>query len=352
MNFEWKKFMIINKIYVASPGEKDNGGGESLHQLVDALNRLGYDAYIYYFDSKRDTILEKMLIYNVKLSKQVEDDENNLLVCPEMFTYPLKKYKKIQKCIWFLSLDFYLRSLPIYRTKFVSRKWNIPLIFFPILLIGVLAKTEATFKSFQFRKDNVQYFLYNVEYAREYIERECKINHIEKYLCGPINEIYFKTEIERPKKEKLVVFNPKKANAFTTKVIEAIKMQNQEIEFISIQNLNQEGVKKLLGRASVYMDFGFFPGPERIPREAAIMRCNIVTSKQGSAANDIDVPISSRYKFELDVKNINSIVGLILDMVYNYENYVEEFESYRKKVFEQKRNFDMYVQDFMESIQR
>ena len=118
--------MNIKKIYVASPDSKDNGGGESLHQLVDALNRLGYDAYIYYFDSKRKNILEKMSIYNIKVAEIIEDQEENIIICPEMYTYPLKKYKKIKKCIWFLSLEFYLRSNPVYRGKLYLEKKKLP----------------------------------------------------------------------------------------------------------------------------------------------------------------------------------------------------------------------------------
>lgn len=342
--------MEIKKIYVFSPGEKDNGGGESLHQLVNTLNNIGYDAYIYYFDSRRESILERMNSYNVKLAKNIEDKECNLLICPEMFTYPLKQYKKINKVIWFLSLDFYLRSCPIYRTKFVCKKWRIPILFFPIVWIMVLMKTDANLKTYSLKKGNIKFFLYNVEYAREYIESNCKTEHVVKYLCGPINDIYFSDKMTY-KKEWMVVYNPKKADKFTDKVIKAYEKRDKKVLFVPIINLEQAEVKNLLGRAAVYIDFGFFPGPERIPREAAIMGCNIITSKLGSARNSKDVPISEKYKFELLDENITHIVNLIYDMVYNYEKYVSDFEEYRRKVIAQKENFDLYVKDFLECVE-
>lgn len=344
------KYMNINKIYIISPGNKDNGGGESLHQLCDTLNRLGYKAFMYYFDSKSESILEKMRIYNVNITNKIEDNSNNLIICPEMYTYPLRKYKKIKKSIWFLSLDFYLRSLPLYRTKYVSKKWNIPNIFFPFILLAVLIGTEATFKNFSFKKDNIKYFLYNVEYARSFIERECKGDCILKYLCGPINKIYFESK-PLISKEKIVAYNPKKAGSFTTRIIELFSLEKKGIEFIPIQDMDQMEVKNLLCKSSVYMDFGFFPGPERIPREAVMMKCNIITSNHGSAYNDIDVPIPNRYKFELKEENIGVIINTIEDMVFNYDKYVGEFEKYREKVISQHEKFDLYVRDFIESVE-
>lgn len=348
-----KKNMKVEKIFVASPSNKDNGGGESLHQLVDACNRLGYDAYIYYFDSKRKNVLDRMSIYDVKVAAYVEDREENLLICPEMITYPLKKYKYIKKGIWFLSLDYYLRSLPFYRTKFVSKKWNIPKCLYPITFLAVLMGTNATFMSFDFKKDCVKYFLYNVEYAHQYIEEKCQYHHISQYLCGPINDIYFsQNNINTYSKEKIVTYNPKKANSFTEKIISTFLSKNTDIKFVAIQNLDQYGVRDILRRASVYMDFGYFPGPERIPREAAIMRCNIVTSNLGSAANKEDVPINSKFKFALEDDCIEDIVTLIMDMVYHYENYIAEFEQYREKIIKQKAEFGLNVKAFLESIEK
>lgn len=343
--------MKIKKIYVATPGDKDNGGGESLHQLVDACNRLGYDAYIYYLHVKRDTVLEKMKIYNIQVATDIEDVESNLLICPEMLTYPLKKYRYIRKGIWFLSLDYYLRSLPYYRTVFVSKKWNIPSFLFPITFLAVLVGTNATFKSFDFAKDNICYFLYNVEYAREYIEEKCCNKHISQYLCGPINNIYFEEDEDILEKEYMVAYNPRKATDFTQKIINSFEQCNLNIKFVPIQNLEQHEVKAVLKKAAVYMDFGYFPGPERIPREAVMMKCNIVTSNLGSAANEIDVPIDSLFKFSLEDSNIESIVALIKNMIISYEKYVPMYEKYRMKVKKQKKEFDENVRTFLERIE-
>ena len=344
--------MKIRKIYVASPDGKDNGGGESLHQLVDACNRLGYDAYIYYFDSNRSQVLENMSIYHIKVAGKVEDNIENLLICPEMYTYPLKRFKHIRKGIWFLSLDYYLRSFPFYKTEFLLHKWHMPRLMWPIVLLAVLIKTDATFKSFDFKKDFVKYFLYNVEYAHQYIEGKCTYDHISQYLCGPLNDIYFMDDEKRERtKERIVAYNPKKADAFIKKIEDAFSGIEPKIKFVPVKGMNQKEVKDLLSVASVYIDFGFFPGPERLPREAAMMQCNIITSNLGSASNEVDVPINPKYKFALEDDKIAEIVELIRDMVEHYDSYVREFDSYREKVVNQKECFVSNVRMFMKRIE-
>lgn len=345
--------MKIKKIFIAAPSGKDNGGGESLHQLASVCNDMGYDTYMYYFNNPQANISCALKNYHLKRSASIEDMNSNLLICPEMYTFVLRKYKSIQKCIWFLSLDFYLRSLPIYRTKKVLQKWSIPKVFFPLVFFAVLTKPEVSFSNFSFRKDKVNYFLYNVEYARQYIEKNVINSPTIKYLCGPLNNIYFEqSENIHVKKEDIVLYNPKKSDNFTVKIIKHFNQNNENINFLPIQNMTQAEVKDILMRSKVYIDFGYFPGPERLPREAVMMKCNIITSNLGSAANNIDVPINPAYKFDLEDKNISKIVELISDMVCNYEKYVGEYDFYREKVRAQHQNFRRNVAEFLEIVEK
>ncbi len=54
-------------------------------------------------------ICEKYKKYNVEYisEEQVIDDENNVLIMPEIWTQKLNNYSRIQKCIWWLSVCFY-----------------------------------------------------------------------------------------------------------------------------------------------------------------------------------------------------------------------------------------------------
>lgn len=340
------------KIYVAIPDSSPQGGVESLYQLVSGCREIGYEAYIYYFDSKKKVkeIPERMKVkYNLEMIETVEDKVENMIVFPEMYTYPLRKFLHIKKCIWFLSLDYYLKSDPIYKAKENLMKRKLPMFLMPLVTIAVAIKTSSSFRRICIQKDKIFYYLYNCEYAYRYIKKVCDYPYLAHYLCGPIDDIYFETSLNI-KKEKIVSYNPKKCTPYTNKLIELLSISRPDIVFIPIENMTTEEVRSLLMQSSVYMDLGSFPGPERIPREASMMRCNIITSTMGSAGdNDIDVPIKSEYKFELVDSNLDNIKDLIIDMVDNYNYYADFYDEYRKKVIEQKQRFLLDIKYFLDS---
>ena len=104
--------------------------------------------------------------------------------------------------------------------------------------------------------------------------------------------------------------------------------------------MTREQVFEVEKMAKVYLDFGYFPGPERIPREAAALYCNIITSQKGAAANDKDVKISGEFKFSLTDDNLEKIAVLAVDMIINYDAYVSRFDDYRKVVYNQISSFE------------
>ena len=124
---------------------------------------------------------------------------------------------------------------------------------------------------------------------------------------------------------------------------------NSNIEFVAIQNMTREQVYDTLKSAKVYIDFGYFPGPERMPREAVALYCNIITSTEGSAENDVDVPVPKEFKFNTrDKKNISLVADLINKMIVNYYDYVKCGDAYRQKVWNQIDSFSDQINKIFE----
>ncbi|MGC8677909.1 MAG: hypothetical protein ACP5UF_06830 [Hydrogenobaculum sp.] len=69
--------------------------------------------------------------------------------------------------------------------------------------------------------------------------------------------------------------------------------------------MTRDQVIETLQKAKVYIDFGNHPGKDRIPREAAILGCCVITGKRGSATFFEDVPIPEEYKFEERYQDFN-----------------------------------------------
>ena len=94
-----------------------------------------------------------------------------------------------------------------------------------------------------------------------------------------------------------------------------------------------------LQRAKVYIDFGNHPGKDRIPREAAILGCCVITGKRGSAAFYEDVPISDEYKFDDKDENIYRIIHRVRDCLENYAERDKDFEHYRRVIRDEPSKF-------------
>lgn len=325
-----------SKVYVACPNKIISGGPETLHQLVDKLRSINIDAYIYYFDvdniETNDLVSQRFKKYNIRYVTKINDSIENVLIIPEVYTKLLYKFKKIQKGIWWLSYDFYYKLLIKNRSELALKKRRLPLMFKPFLELYFIVK-EHGYKQFQFDKDTNKYFhIYNCEYIKQILLKNGVKEEKTLYLCGPIGQNFLENYLSEKNKENIVVYNPTKGYSYTIKIIDNIKKIDDNIKFLPLKDLTPDGMAELLKKSKVYIDFGFFPGPERIPREAVSCYCNLVTSNCGSANNDVDVLIPKEFKFSPIDDNIKKISELIIDEIYNYSNYVKYFDDYREKV--------------------
>lgn len=325
--------MEDQKIFVLIPSGT-SGGHESLHQMVSILNDHGADAYVYYPDQEDAAeVPEKFKKYNVKIAENIEDVAENILVVSELCTNHLYRYKNIQKVIWWLSWNFYAEN-----EKWMNRGVMDRIIHGEWKSAARLMKKRALGmgKVFSFGEDKNDIFhFFNCEYIKENLQKRGVEEENMMYLCGPISEHYFTAKKDR-KKEAVLVYNPAKGLAYTNSILEMVRQQRPELEIVPIKNMTPEQIVQLLARAKVYIDFGYFPGPERIPREAVTMRCNIITSTEGSAGNDEDVKIPRVHKFDINTANKQDIVNAIFDRMDHYERYVSDYDVYREKVLQQR----------------
>jgi len=331
----------FKKVYILTPRIK-TGGPESLHQLASTLIELGIETYLIYIKTNKDISNLYPQYSNIKIIKecQIEDSSNNLLIVPETFAEYIYKYNNIKKAIWWLSLDYYLLSQINYRTNYILKKYNLHYIF-SFLIRGLLILSRKTkIKTFKFGDDKNQIFhFYNCEYVKKFLLENGINEENMLYLCGPISKEYYNAQVNLNIKENIIAYNPAKGYEFTQKIINRAKELNLNINFIPIQNMSTKEVVDLLLKSKLYIDFGYFPGPERIPRQAVLLYNNLITSNIGSASNSIDVTIPDEFKFPIKEDLIDTIIQKILFLLENYESNISLFETYRKKVMDQKKIF-------------
>lgn len=320
----------MKKIYILCPANSVTGGPELLHQLNEKLNLLGYNSKMKYIGEKEgiSPIPDRYKIYSPEYESRIEDSKDNYIIVPEIFTNELKKYKNINKIIWWLSVDNY----------FVPRK-----------SIGYKIKSIFGLRDFDYRSNNVIHLaqsVYAVEFLKSKgIEKE-KIYYLSDYLNDKfIEEAHGNVN---KKKRNCVLYNPKKGYEFTNKIIKS----NNNIEWIPLINLTVEEMCNLMQTSKVYIDFGNHPGKDRIPREAAISGCCIITSLNGSARYREDVPILDEFKFEDKDKNVIDIVNKINSIFINYNKENSKFEIYRKIIMSEKDKFENDVKLVFEKLIR
>jgi len=288
-------------IYILTPNGFETGGVEALFQLAHAIHILKGKAFTVFHPNKNDAVLDAYKNYKINRTNTIDDEEENLLIVPEVWTDELQAYKKINKAIWWLSIDNNFGKF----TRFDDR--------------SIIHFSQSY-------------------YANKYLlEKGCtQVINLYDYL----RDDFFPETFTDYQKENIVCYNPKKGMEITG----SIMTRMPQVGFVPIENLSTKGVKNLLKRSKVYIDFGHHPGKDRIPREAAIYyNCIITSSNYGAAKNDVDIPIGKQYKFRED--QLPEIVERINLCLTSHNEYVCDFDPYRKVIWKQKEEFFNQVRE-------
>lgn len=339
------KIYFSSIIYVASPSNVATGGPELLHQLVYHLrNDLNINTFMYYFPNDiSNPIPQEYQQYKNPFSREIEDRKENILIVPEIpdGVKILKNYSKIRKCVWLLGINnLYLPNLNSKKTFFFYRLINkIWKIFFNEPLINLEPKIykKINLSSTKLPEEikNADFYLVQSFYALNHLINKGIPNEKIFFLSDYLNEDFLKIKTDLSKKQNIVAYNPKKGYNFTKKIIK----RAPDIKFFPIINMTRQQVIEALQKAKVYIDFGNHPGKDRVPREAAILGCCVLTNKLGSASFYEDVPIPNEYKFDDKNKNIPKIINKIRDCFDNFNERYQNFNYYREFIRKEPQKF-------------
>lgn len=249
--------MKFKVVYVLCPSKLITGGTEALHQLVDGLRTLGIDGRIVYYDSKHVGINKRVPLkfkhYKIQVDTKIKDQSSNAVVVPEIAPQFLEKYSESEKFIWWLSAD-YCPTGTIERVK----------------------RLDVT-------------SLYQSHYARQKIES----NGLVKSF--PLSDYSVVYPIELGQKRNIIALTSTKIDPRYNNLLTQIKAN---FKYIYLKKMSRIRLAKTLSKTKLLIDFGFHPGKDRLPREAVWLRNIILTSTNGSCANDIDINIPKKYKIE------------------------------------------------------
>ncbi len=117
-----------------------------------------------------------------------------------------------------------------------------------------------------------------------------------------------------------------------------IILKRNSFDFVPLKGLSSKQLIEKYRSSKLYVDFGAFPGPERIPKETVYNGMVILVTKNNASVNDFDIAIPEKYKLlpKLSVKKVEEQMKYMLD---NYDSIVDDFAAFREKIDNLENNF-------------
>lgn len=318
--------MNKEKYYVFIPAHICSGGPEALHQLVYYMRQLGKNAYAVYYTYSgfvNADPVDRYAQYEVPkvVYKDIEDEEDNFIIAPENAPWCLNGFYKAKKCIWWLGLvaSELREGNVLYKMVYLKRK--------------LLGQSINNARKVLFNPRTCWHFC-GSKYAYMYVSRKFLDSRVE-YLVEPISLDFLRIGNANlpPNRADIVLYNPAKPSTIMKALLE-----RGHFDFVPLKGYTPLGLAELYKQAKLYVDFGEFGGPERMPKEAVYFGCNILVANHNAASNDFDVAIPQKYKVD-DSETLEQIEVRIAHMLSNFERIQPDFLCFRTKVEGLETNF-------------
>lgn len=303
-------------IYVACIPKLVTGGIELLHQLTAELNGYeGIEAKIWFMGFENAVIPDAYKQYGNSVFIGIRPPRDSVLIFPEVYVDKANQaiYEGRKIVIYWESVDYYKQWIP--KDQYLK-----------------------------FPKDVIH--IAQSYYAMDFVERNTGVRPI--YVTDYLNDEYMSADLSKPRKRQ-ILYNPTKGFEFTKKIMD--KMPNET--FIPIQNMTVSEVKNLMEESMLYIDFGNHPGKDRIPREAAMCGCCVITNREGSAAYYEDVSIPNEYRIDMTCENsLDEAIRMIEYCLNHYDDSLlsADFMEYRFRIIDEKVNFKEGVMTLVKKL--
>lgn len=107
------------------------------------------------------------------------------------------------------------------------------------------------------------------------------------------------------------------------------------LKIINLKDFDLKTSQKKISESKLFVDFGNHPGRDRIPREAVLLKSNILINKKGAAEKFSDVPLKNKFKFkEINISTYFTIIQSILlyGKKFQHLNYFKKINNDKQKM--------------------
>ncbi len=293
------------KVLIVCPALTRTGGPEALHQLGRALLDRGQDAaMVYVADDEAwfsfgdggaevpalpGLMPDAYAPYAVPRATMIPDAADVAVVVPEIWPWLVRRFRRAAVHLWWLSVDNGVERLRA---------------------AGGLAALGGRCVH-----------LCQSRYALDWLAARGVRGAMLSDYTAPAMAV--RPEELAGRREARVLFAPR-GRAFALWLRERVP----EVEWRELAGLAPEAVRELFLTSRLYVDFGAHPGRDRMPREAAMLGCCVMTGRRGAAGNSVDVAIPDRYKFGETWLAARAVRRLVRE----YPARVGDFATYRAAI--------------------
>ncbi len=343
--------MKFEKIYIFCPTDVVSGGVNSLQILCNALVNNNIDAKIYYIKPDEEFINHAVIrSFNTPYTTHIDDSDENLLIVPEAYIPVLHQYASIRKMIYWLGIYFYIKKPP-HRFPLsikIVRKIFAGYSFFGNPANGFHALTQRV-NLWSKKKDPVWssaiIHMTNSFYAADFL-KHMGINDAI-VLHNPVREEFY-LQKTKPVKEKKILFGPGTPN----RLIRKIRKSFPDYECIRLRHIHPDDVHRLYTESMLFIELGDFAGRNRMPREAVLSGCVVITSRTGSAHYHSDLPLPDYYKINTGRVYLPELINKIYAVVNDYPLHYSNMHHYMESLINEKNNFRTEVASVFENLQK
>lgn len=253
-------------VQLIAPAHFTSGGPEVTHQLGATLIKLGVPVRVTYTGIRRNEVgkfesfvspggcPEQYKKYGIPEEPIFHDDDRNVVVLPQTWASGCRGFHKARVAIWWLGvpeghtfLDFFDGHDP--------------------------GKSVV--------------HLYQSEHARRFVEAA---GYKSLRLVDHLSDRHFEPRTHG-RRVNAVLYNPAKGTDRIELLMKRARERRLPIDWVAIHGMTEDHVAQVMSASKVYVDFGTHPGMDRMPREAAMAGCCVITGMRGSAGYDQDVPL-------------------------------------------------------------
>jgi hypothetical protein len=355
------------RVAIFVPRGLRTGGPEAMHQLHRSLLEEGKDSVLVPWPGmKNNKPVNEYSMYEPNWSSITRLRKSDIVIVPSDLGYlPFWYFLFIMRkniFIWMLAVDFSSeKKFKKYETRnyTLNSEWQIvkkrKKWVESISKIVNLDKRKFRKKflkiKLRIKKSN---YLFQSAYAREIFRLENKTNSgvmLTDYISlKQVNKLEGSSFCSCPRNH--IAYFPGKSQDLSQLVLEINSSRGNLFHFIPIKNLNSEQVVLLLVKADLFLDLGYFPGKDRLPRESIVLNCPVLLAKRGSARFYEDFQLADKYLLDLALLSPNSTFEVIVKTIaFGKKNNLLAQEVFKNTVLQEREIFKREVLNFISVIE-